>query len=71
MATFLTVNLLRAHPAHAVPHATFGRAGDRVWPRPAPRSRLVLTTHWRVGPEGRLTCRWQSKVSARFGPPPD
>jgi hypothetical protein len=53
MATFLTVNLLRAHPARAVPH---GRAGDRVWPRAAPRSCPVLAARWLVGSHGRLTC---------------
>ena len=68
MATFLTVNLLRAHPARAVPH---GRAGDRVWPRAAPRSCPVLAARWLVGSHGRLTCRWQAEVSAPFGPPPD
>ena len=71
MATFANVDMLRAHFARAAPPALFGQFGDRVWPRPAPRQRAVLTARWLVAPEGRLTCRWQVKVSARFGPPPD
>jgi hypothetical protein len=71
MATFTNVDMLRARSARAAPPALFGRIGDRVWPLPAPRPRAVLIAHWLVAPEGRLTCRWQVKVSPRFGPPPD
>jgi hypothetical protein len=71
MATFVNVDKLRAHFARAAPPGLFGQSGDRVWPRPAPRQRAALTARWLVAPEGRLTCRWQVKVPADFGPPPD
>ena len=71
MATFLNADMLRARVVRAATPVLFGQAGDRMWPRPVPRPRAVLTAHWLVAPEGRLTCRWQTKVSARFGPPPD
>jgi hypothetical protein len=71
MATFTNVDMLRARNAPAAPRALFGQIGDRVWPRLAPRPRAVLTARWLVAPEGRLTCRWQVKVSPRFGAPPD
>jgi hypothetical protein len=71
MATFTNVDMLRARSARAAPPALFGQIGDRVWPRPAPRELAVLTARWLVAPDGRLTCRWQVNVSARFGPPPD
>jgi hypothetical protein len=64
MAIFANVDMLRAPSARAAPPALFGQIGDRVWPRPAPRELAVLTARW-------LTCRWQVKISARFGPPPD
>jgi hypothetical protein len=71
MATFFTVDMLRAHVVRAVPPVTFGNPGNLARPRPMPRPRPVLTAHWLVAAEGRLTCRWQTKVSAAFGPPPD
>jgi hypothetical protein len=71
MATFANVDMLRAPSARAAPPALFGPIGDRMWPRQAPRELAVLTARWLVAPKGRLTCRWQVKVSARFGPPPD
>ena len=69
MATFFAVDMLRAHEARAVPPITLDQAVDRAWPRPMPRPRPVLTACWRVAPSGRLTCRWQTKVSAPFSPP--
>jgi len=71
MATFANVDMLRARFARTAPPALFSQIGDRVWLRPAPRPPAVLTARWLVAPKGRLTCRWQVKVSARFGPPPD
>jgi hypothetical protein len=71
MATFANLDMLRSRSARAAPPALFGQIGGCVWPRPAPRPRAALTARWLVAPEGRLTCRWQVKVSARFGPPPD
>jgi hypothetical protein len=71
MATFANVDTLRARFARAASPALFGQIGNRVWPRPAPRELAALTARWLVAPDGRLTCRWQVNVSARFGPPPD
>jgi len=69
MAAFLTVDVLRAHAAPVFPRAPFWRASEPAWLRPAPRH--GLTARWRVAPDGRLTCRWQTDVSAPFGPPPN
>jgi hypothetical protein len=71
MATFLTVDDLQARVPRAIPHATFGRAGDRVWPHPVPQLGAALIAHWLVGSQGRLTCCWQTAESAPCGPPPD
>jgi hypothetical protein len=67
MAAFLTVDVLWAHAAPAFPH---GPQGQIAWPGPAPQRRPVLRASWQVGPDGRLTCRWQSDVPAPLGPPP-
>jgi hypothetical protein len=66
MAAFLTVDVLRAHAAPCLPLGTFGRAGNFA----RPRRRPVLIMRWLIAPDGRLTCRWRSGVSAFFGPPP-
>ncbi len=71
MATFLTVDDLRANVTNAVPPVTPGAASYHAWPRPMPRSRLVLSARWRILPEGGLTCHWQTKLSAPIGRPPD
>lgn len=70
MAAFLTVDVLRAHavPAFRYVPLVHGRASAR--PRPASQSRPVLVARWLVAADGRLICRWQTDVSAPFGPPP-
>jgi hypothetical protein len=63
MVAFLTVDVPWAHAAPALPCTAYGAVGT-AWPRP------VLTARWLIAPDGRLTCRWQTDVSAPFGPPP-
>jgi hypothetical protein len=73
MAAFLKVDVLRAHAVPVLPRAVLGHAPARPLPPTPPRPtppRSVLTAHWLVAPDGRLTCRWQTAVSAPFGPPP-
>jgi hypothetical protein len=71
MAAFLTVDVLRAHAAPVLPRVPFWRASEPARSRLASRARPVLTARWLVPPDGRLTCRWQTDVSAPFGPPPN
>ena len=71
MAAFLTVDVLRAHSAPAFPPGPLGPVGQTACTRPASRRRPVLHAHWQLGPDGRLTCRWQTDVSVPHGPPPD
>lgn len=68
MAAFLTVDVLRAHAAPGLPQAVIDRVPARPFPALPPRP--VLTARWLVAPDGRLTCRWQTDVSAPFGPRP-
>ncbi len=70
MAAFLNVDVLRAHAASACLLDAFRRGREPFSPcreQPCP----VLTAHWLVTPDGRLACRWQTSVSAPFGPPPN
>jgi hypothetical protein len=69
MAAFLKVDILRAHAASVCLPDAFGLTREPLWPRPEQR-RAVLTAQWLVAPGGRLACRWQTSVSAPFGPPP-
>lgn len=70
MTAFLTAKVLRAHAAPDFPPARFGHAQEPARPLPARLPRRVLTARWLVAPDGRLTCRWQTDVSAPFEPPP-
>jgi hypothetical protein len=69
MAAFLTVDILRAHAASDCLHDALRLVRAPAWPR-REESRPVLTAKWVVAPGGRLACRWQTTVSAPFGPPP-
>jgi hypothetical protein len=71
MAAFLSVDVLRAYAAPVFPRVPFWHAHEPAWSRPASGRRPVLTARWLVAPDGRLTCRWQTDVSAPFGPPPN
>jgi hypothetical protein len=70
MAAFLAVDVLRAYAVPVFPCVTSDHGHESAWPRPAAEPRPVLTAHWLMAPDGRLTCRWQTDVSAPFGPPP-
>jgi hypothetical protein len=70
MAAFLAVDVLRANAVPALPRVTSDHRHEPAWLRPAAEPRPVLTAHWLMAPDGRLTCRWQTDVSAPFGPPP-
>jgi hypothetical protein len=70
MAAFLTVDVLRAHAASACLLDALPWGREPAWPRP-PQPRPMLSAQWLVAPDGRLACRWQTRVSAPFGPPPD
>lgn len=70
MAAFLKVDILRAHAASVCLHDALRLVREPGWPRPE-QPRPSLTAKWVVAPDGRLACRWQTSVSAPFGPPPD
>jgi hypothetical protein len=64
MAAFLTSDVLRAHAAPALSFVLSDHADEPAWPRAA------LFARWLVTTDGRLTCRWQTDIPARFGPAP-
>jgi hypothetical protein len=70
MAAFLAVDVLRAQAVPVFPRVTPDHGHEAPWLRPVAEPRTVLTAHWVMAPDGRLTCRWQTDVSAPFGPPP-
>jgi hypothetical protein len=70
MTAFLSANVLRADAAPNFPCVLFWGAHEPSWPRRTPRPRPALTARWLIAPDGRLSCRWQTVVSASFGPPP-
>jgi hypothetical protein len=86
MAAFLKLDVLRAHAVPGLPQGVLDDATAHPFPTAlsfpttlasptsppfaASSPRPVLTACWLAAPDGRLTCRWQTDVSAPFGPPP-
>lgn len=70
MAAFLAIDVLWAHAVPIFPCTAPDFGYEPSWPRSAAEPRPVLTARWLMAPDGRLTCRWQTDVSAPFGPPP-
>ena len=71
MTAILDIDVLRTHAVSVIAPVDLGHAPESDWNRASATSRPSLMMRWRVMPDGRLTCRWQTDVSATFGPPPD
>jgi hypothetical protein len=71
MTAILNIDALRTHAVSMTESMEADHASDPNWYDQLPLPRAVLMMCWRSMPDGRLTCRWRTDISAAFGLPPD
>jgi hypothetical protein len=71
MTAIREIDVLRAHAVSVSAPLGRGHAPETDRCRQPHRSRPVLVMCWRVMPDGRLACHWQTDISGAFGLPPD
>jgi len=71
MTAILNIDALRTHAVSMIEVMEADRASASPWHGQLPGLRPALSMCRRSMPDGRLTCRWQTDISAAFGLPPD